>query len=77
MITILSFIKGLKEIVKTPLYIIILVLFIISWILVMFGYTFDVIDGKIDVEHGTNFLAKPVSAELLLGKMREILDKSE
>ena len=43
MVIILSFINGLKQILKKPLYIIILGLFIISWILVMFGYTFKFI----------------------------------
>ena len=41
----MSFIAGLKEFFKKPLYIIILLAFIFAWFLIVLGYTFFPIDG--------------------------------
>ena len=41
----MSFITGLKEFFKKPLYIILLILFILAWFLIVLGYTFIPIPG--------------------------------
>ena len=39
------------------------------------GYTADIIDQKGIVEAGVSFLAKPVTVQMLLAKVREVLDQ--
>ncbi|MFX0164593.1 MAG: hypothetical protein ACFE9V_04665 [Candidatus Hodarchaeota archaeon] len=41
----MSFINGLKIFFKKPLYVLILGLFIVAWILILFGYTIFIIQG--------------------------------
>ena len=41
----MSFITGLKEFFKKPLYIILLIAFIVAWFLIVLGYTFFPFDG--------------------------------
>ena len=41
----MSFINGLKIFIKKPIYVLILGLFIVAWILILFGYTIFTVQG--------------------------------
>lgn len=43
-------------------------------VLFMSGYAADILDSRIIMENGNNFIAKPMRPQDLLGKIREILD---
>lgn len=43
-------------------------------VLFMSGYSADILDNKIIMENGHNFITKPMRPQELLGKIREILD---
>jgi DNA-binding response OmpR family regulator len=43
-------------------------------VLFMSGYAADILDSRILVENGHNFISKPMRPQELLGKIREILD---
>ncbi|MFH1028345.1 MAG: ATP-binding protein, partial [Pseudomonadota bacterium] len=40
------------------------------------GYTADIIEQKGLIEEGVGFMAKPVTVQVLLGKVREVLDQA-
>lgn len=43
-------------------------------VLFMSGYAGDILDNKVIMENGRNFISKPMRPQELLGKIREILD---
>ena len=43
-------------------------------VLFMSGYAADILDNRIIMENGNNFISKPMRPQELLGKIREILD---
>jgi len=64
----MSFINGLKDFFRKPLYVLILIFFIISWFLILFGHTFTSVSEYyqflfifIGVLVGFNFLLLAIS----------------
>ena len=76
----MSFINGLKEFFKKPLYIIILLAFIVAWFLILLGFTFFPIDGFrrfiflfIGILGGFIFLLLIVSLFIQINKLNYIV----
>ncbi len=76
----MSFINGLKDLFKKPLYILIIASFIVSWFLILFGRTFIFVDEYysflfifIGVLAGFNFLLLVISFFKSLEKLHYIV----